>query len=94
MAFRLLLGVNFLQTLKFTEVSDRLEYLLKKYLFGVYRRQQSPKKKFSCCFHFTDYANRPFTAFTWLQKNVNRQVGTEDDLKTAQDWLRIGSEDG
>jgi len=71
--------VNFLQALKFTEVGDRSEYLLKKYfVLGFTEVSDHPKEKiFFNCFYFTDYANRPFTAFTWFQK-FDRQIGTED----------------
>ena len=83
-AFRLLLWVNFSQAPKFTEISDRLEYLLKKYFIWGLPKTAISQKKFFWLFSLADYATRPFTAFTWLQ-NLNKQVGTEDDSKMAPD---------
>ena len=78
--------MNFSQAPKFTEISDLLEYLLRKnFYFGVYRRQQSPKKKFfPVIFTSQSMLIGPLQPLPG-SKNLNRQVGTEDDSKTAQD---------
>ena len=86
--------MNFSQAPKFTEISDRLEYLLSKNIYlGFTEDSNLPKKNFFDYFHSQTMLIGPLQPLP-SSRNLNRQVGTEDDSKTAQDWLRIGSEDG
>ena len=87
-AFRLLLWVNFSQAPKFTEISDLLEYLLKKYfIWGLPKTAISQKKKFSVVFTSQTMLIGPLQPLPGSKKIWIGRLA----LKMTRRRLRIGS---